>query len=123
MGDNKFSLVKRIKSFYYAWNGIKYTTKSQHNMWIHLAIMCLTVVLGVFFQLDFIEWAFISLAAGIVLLSEIFNTAIELTIDIIFPEYNKKAGLVKDIAAGAVLVAAITSVIIGLTIFLPKLFS
>ncbi|MFA8342470.1 MAG: diacylglycerol kinase family protein [Rhodothermaceae bacterium] len=123
MGDNKFSLVKRIKSFYYAWNGIKYTVKSQHNMWIHLIIMCLTLVLGVFFELNFLEWGLIFLAVGIVLLSEIFNTAIELIIDILFPEYNKKAGLVKDLAAGAVLVAAITSVIIGLLVFLPKIFN
>lgn len=123
MGDNKFSLVKRIKSFYYAWNGIKYTVKSQHNMWIHLAIMCLVIVFGVFFELNFKEWGLIFIAIGIVLFSEIFNTAIELIIDIISPEYNKKAGLVKDLAAGAVLIAAITAILIGLLVFLPKLFN
>lgn len=121
MGDNKFSLVKRIKSFYYAWNGIKYTIKSQHNMWIHLVIMCLVIILGVFFQLTFLEWGLICTAIGIVLLSEIFNTAVELITDIISPEYNKKAGLVKDIAAGAVLVATLTAVAIGLIVFLPKI--
>jgi len=69
------------------------------------------------------EWAILILCCGVVIAAEMFNTAFEALVDMISPEWNSKAGLVKDISAGAVLILAITSVVIGLIIFLPKIIA
>jgi diacylglycerol kinase (ATP) len=118
-----FSVNKRIRSFKYAFKGIYVTFRSQHNFWIHLVVMALVIGFGIFLTLNTLEWLIIILCFGLVLSAEIFNSAIELLTDIVSPEYNSKAGLVKDMAAGAVLVSAIASAIIGLVIFLPKLYN
>lgn len=109
-------------SFKYAINGIYQTLITQHNFWIHLVIMALVIVFGFLTDLSTAEWLIILICIGFVLSAEIFNSAIELLVDIVSPDYNAKAGLVKDMAAGAVLVSAIVSAIVGLFIFVPKLF-
>lgn len=119
---NPFLLKSRIMSFKYAINGIYQTLLTQHNFWIHLVIMALVVAFGFLTDLSVAEWLIILICIGFVLSAEIFNSAIELLVDIVSPEYNDKAGIVKDMAAGAVLVSAIVSAIVGLFIFVPKLF-
>jgi len=122
-GANSFSLKKRLKSFRYAAQGIKQAVVSQHNMWIHLGAAFLVVVFGFLLKIGFIEWMLLVFAMGFVLSAEIFNSSIEVLTDLVSPEINSRAGLVKDMAAGAVLVAAITAAIIGLLVFVPKLIA
>ena len=81
-----------------------------------------TISFGIFFCIDSIEWALVIFCFGLVFLAEIANTAIEIFVDHVSPEFHEEAGKVKDVAAGAVLVSAFVSVIIGLIIFLPKLW-
>lgn len=118
---NKFSLKMRLKSFRHAGRGIYHYFREEHNVWIHTLVTVIVVITGVLLNITSFEWCLIIFAIGLVFIAEIINTAIELLVDLISPEYNKLAGLIKDIAAGTVLIAAITSAIIGLIIFFPKL--
>lgn len=111
-----------IKSFGYALSGISFTARTQLNFRIHmLAILTVTIagrVLGLHQQ----EWLWVIVAIGLVLVTELLNTAIEVLVDLVSPGYSEQAGRVKDISAGAVLIAAGIAVVIGMIIFLPKLF-
>ncbi|SEA17590.1 diacylglycerol kinase family protein [Pedobacter hartonius] len=109
-----------VKSFGYALSGITYTVKTQMNFRIHLAIILLVGIAGWYFRLSAAEWVWIVLTIGLVLVAELLNTAIELLVDLVSPGFDVQAGRVKDIAAGAVLVAAGISVVTGLIIFVPK---
>jgi diacylglycerol kinase (ATP) len=115
-------IKKRIKSFQYGFNGIRFAL-SEPNMVIHLVATVLVVSAGFFFRVSNVEWMFLVLAIGFVIAAETTNTAIEKLTDLVSPGYNEQAGRVKDMAAGAVLISAITAVIVGLIVFLPKLFS
>lgn len=117
-----FSIKKRALSFKYAVNGIRHAIKTQHNLQIHIFAAIVVILLGVILKLNLLEWSLITLSIGLVFSAEMLNTAIEYLTDLISPEYNKQAGQVKDIAAGAVLVCAITAALVGLFIFLPKIF-
>lgn len=110
-----------IKSFGYALSGVAYTTKTQLNFQIHLAAILLVGAAGWYFHLAIGEWLWIVLAIGLVLVAELLNTAIEILVDLVSPGFNEQAGKVKDVAAGAVVIAAIIAVVIGLLIFIPKL--
>jgi len=120
MKDKKFSIPQRIKSFGNAFRGIFFAFKTQHNTWIHSLAIVVVVIAGFIFKLDAREWGLVVLAMGLVLAAEMINTAIEWLVDLVSPGYSEKAGLIKDVAAGAVLVAAVISVIIGAIVFLPK---
>jgi len=95
---------------------------NEHNFWIHLVIMVLVIGFGFVLKISNVEWMMTIFCIGFVLASEIFNSAVEVLVDLVSPEHNPKAGLTKDMAAGAVLVSSITAAIIGLIIFVPKLF-
>lgn len=111
---------KLIKSFGYAFSGIAYTTRTQLNFQIHLAAILVVSFAGWYFKLSISEWLWIILAIGLVLVTELVNTAIEILVDLVSPGFNEQAGKVKDVAAGAVVVAAIISVLIAVVIFFPK---
>ncbi|MEG1563359.1 MAG: diacylglycerol kinase family protein [Bacteroides sp.] len=117
----KFSIKKRLKSFTYAWKGIKGLVSGEHNAWIHLTAATLAVAAGVAFGITRMEWVAVLLCIGGVIAAEAFNTAIERLVDLVSPKQHPVAGKVKDLAAGAVLVAALTSAIVGGIIFLPYL--
>jgi len=119
--DKKFSISRRIKSFSFAFKGILFAFKTQHNLRIHVLAVILVITAGFIFKINPVEWALIVFAIGMVLVSELFNTTVEYLVDFISPGYSKKAGVIKDLAAGAVLIAAVISVIIGLIVFLPKI--
>jgi diacylglycerol kinase len=121
MTDKKFSFSSRIKSFAYAFKGIFIAFKTQHNIWIHSLAIIVVLTAGFIFKLNLQEWSLVVLAIGLVLVTEMINTAIEWLVDLLSPEYKEKAGLIKDVAAGAVLIAAVISVIIGIIVFLPKM--
>lgn len=118
-----FSLVKRGKSFAYAGRGILIFVKTTHNAWLHGAILLGAVALGLYFGINRIEWLFVILAAGLVFSAEAFNTAIEIDIDLTSPEYHPFARDTKDVAAGAVLIAAVAAAAIGLTVFVPHVLT
>jgi diacylglycerol kinase (ATP) len=116
-------MKKFIRGFGYAFKGIWHSTVTQLNFKVHLAAAVVAVYAGYALHISNSEWLWITLCIGLVLAAELFNTAIEFLTDLVSPEYNKKAGLVKDMSAGAVLVTAICALIIGLIIFLPKLLA
>jgi diacylglycerol kinase len=116
-----FSLKKRISSFKYAINGLKTVLVTQANFMIHLIAAVIVTAAGLFFQISIWEWSILVLTITMVLALEVFNTAIEKLIDLVSPDYNILAGKIKDIAAGAVLIASLGAAIIGFAIFLPKI--
>jgi len=116
-----FSVIKRAKSFSHALRGLVVFIKSTHNAWIHLTIFACAIIAGFYFHLSRFEWIALLFSAGLVLMAEAFNTAIEIDIDLTSPEYHPYARDTKDVAAGAVLIAAMTALIIGIFIFLPHL--
>ena len=113
---------KLRNSFKYAFEGIEEAWKTEQNLKIHFVIMALVIIAGFIFKISAIEWMVCLLLFAIVISLELINTAIETTVDIAMPEINEKAKYAKDIAAGAVLFSAMISVIVGLIIFLPKIF-
>ena len=114
---------QRLKSFQYAFAGLAVMLRRQPNFFIHLILAALALIMAWYFKISKWEWLWIVFSIGLVLSAEIFNTAIENLTDLIEPEKNPKAGKVKDLAAAAVLTAAITALIIGLIIFLPRILS
>jgi diacylglycerol kinase len=114
-------MSRLIKSFGYAIKGIAYTFKTQPNFKFHSAATVVVIIIGLYFNLATSEWLWISTAIGMVLIAELINTAIETLVDLVSPTFHVKAGIVKDAAAGAVLITAILAAIIGLFIFIPKL--
>ena len=112
---------KLINSFKYAISGIITSFKTERNMKIHILVMISVIIAGIIFKLSLLDWIILVIMFGLVISAELFNTAIETTIDMITKEKNEKAKIAKDVAAGAVLVLAIVSVIVGLIIFIPKI--
>jgi len=110
-----------INSFKYAFNGIFIFIKNERNLKIHLFMMILVIIFGLLLDINKYEWYICIILFIVVISSEVFNTAIELTIDFISTEQNKKIKHIKDLSAGAVLITAIGSAIIGLFIFIPKI--
>lgn len=114
---------KFIYSFGYAFKGLRSFFISTQNAWIHSAITVLVIIAGFAFHIAVIEWIAIVFAIGMVFTAEAFNTAVEEWVDSIRSEHDEKAGNVKDISAGAVLISAISAAVIGLLIFAPKIFA
>jgi diacylglycerol kinase (ATP) len=112
---------KFIRGFGYAFNGIWHAAATQLNFRVHLVAALVAVYAGYALHISNGEWLWIIFCIAVVLVAELFNTAIEFLVDLASPEYNKKAGLVKDMSAGAVLITAAGALAIGLIIFLPKL--
>lgn len=117
--NSEFSLLSRLRSFKYAGKGIFLFISTGGNVYIHLMAAILVISTGAYFSLKPVEWVCVIFAIGFVLVAEAFNTAIEYMADFVEPNHNTDIGKIKDIAAGAVLIAAITSVIIGVIIFRP----
>ena len=114
-------MKKLLKSFKYAFEGIFTGIKEEQNMKIHITIMILVIIFGIMLKISKTEWIICIILFGLVISMELINTAIENTVDLITKEKNEQAKIAKDVAAGAVLVSAIASAIIGLIIFVPKI--
>ena len=121
MKQSKFSVLKRMLSFKFAFQGIKLLFKEEHNSWIHLCFTILAVALAVWLKISLLEWVLVIFCIGFVFVIEIINTAIENICDFISPEKNSMIKRIKDLSAAAVLFSAVTSLIVGALIFLPKL--
>jgi diacylglycerol kinase len=105
-----------FKSVSFAVNGLKLAWHEKHFK-IHLAATALSIALGFLFDIEIMEWFVILICIGAVLALEMINTSIEHLVDLVEPNYNPKAGAIKDLAAGAVLVFSIISALIGIMIF------
>ncbi len=110
------------KSFKYAISGLKTAIKSERNMRIHVLSMILVIIAGIILKISIMEWVVCFILFGAVISSELMNTAIEKLVDMVAPYKNEKARIVKDIAASAVFVWAMVAAIVGIIIFLPKVF-
>jgi diacylglycerol kinase len=110
-------MVKFFKSFIYAMRGIRASLHEQRNIKVQFLIAAITVVAGFYFHISQWEWCVILLCITLVICLEIVNTALENLVDMISEERSPLAGKIKDLAAGAVLVASVMSLVIGLIIF------
>jgi undecaprenol kinase len=115
--------ITLLRSFYYAMIGIASAIKSERNLKIHLTLSLLVIFLGFAFSITRIEWLIVILVLGGMLCSELINTAIERVVDLATEDYHPLAKQAKDIAAGAVLLYAITSVVVGIVIFGPRILT
>lgn len=118
---DKFSIKDRQKSFTHAFNGIRLLFKHEHNSWIHLLAVALITIAGFYFDIAAYEWIAVILCFGIVLMAEAFNSSIEALADKVTLEKDPQIKVTKDIAAGAVLLAAIMAIIVACIIFIPKI--
>ncbi len=119
----RFSLAARARGFVHAGRGVAYLFATQHNAWIHLAAAAAVIAAGIHYKVTRWEWCWLTLAIGLVLAAEAMNTAVEALADALAPEFNADVGRAKDVAAGAVLILAITAAAIGALVFLPHLFT
>ncbi len=121
--SEQFSLKKRIKSFEYAFAGLRVLLREEHNSWIHLAAAVCVGVAGIFFHISPMEWIAVVIVIGMVIASEIINSSLERTADFIKAERDDRKRDIKDLGAAAVLVSAITAAIVGMIVFLPKIIT
>ena len=120
--DNKFSWRQRGNSFGYAFSGLKAVFRTEHNMWIHAALTAVALLLGIWLRISAAEWMSLLIVMTLVWMAELFNTALEKTMDFISKEKHPQIKLVKDLSAAAVLVTAVAALVGGGIIFIPKLF-
>jgi len=121
MNNQENGFVKgRIKSLKYAFKGLWLLLSTEHSIMVQTAIAILVTLLGWWLDISRTEWILQILAIGLVLVAESLNTAIEKICDFIHPDYDERIGFIKDISAGAVTFAAITAIITGFIIYLPK---
>lgn len=118
----KSSWAKFIAGFRYAFAGLWYALRTQRNMRVHVLIALIAIILGIILRISAIEFALIFVAITGVFISEMFNTVIELCVDLASPNYHPLAKIAKDVSAGAVLLSAMLSVVIGLFVFIPHLW-
>jgi diacylglycerol kinase len=121
MKNINFSIAKRIKSFGFAFNGLRILFHEEHNSRIHFFASVLVIIAALLFKLNTYEWIAIIFSIGLVITAEIINTAVENIADFLTTEQNNHIKKIKDLAAAAVLVSALTALTIGLIIFLPKI--
>lgn len=115
--------MRVIKSFGWAFNGLKDCIRHEKNFRMQYALAIIVVIAGFFLGLSSFEWAIILLCFAVVLSFEIINSAIEKLCDLVCPDFNLVIKKVKDMSASAVLLSAIITFIIGCIIFLPKIYA
>jgi diacylglycerol kinase len=116
-------LAKFIAGFGFAFSGLWYAIRTQINMKVHISIATLAIALGIALHISAVEFAIIFVTIAGVLVAEMFNTVIELYVDLASPSYHPLAKIIKDVAAGAVLLSAIIAIIIALFVFGPHLWA
>ncbi len=118
---NKNSLRYQLITFRYAFKGLRWFFTSETKAWIHSLCAIAAIFLGIILKISLAEWILIIIAIGFVFVVEIINTGIELLVDRFVKEEDQIAGRIKDMGAGAVLVAAITALAVGFFVFFPKI--
>lgn len=115
--------MKFLRSFSYAWSGIRICFRSGTNFKIHFCVAAIVIMLSLLLHIRTVQWLLLLFAIALVIAMEMMNTAIEKLCDIVEPGLHPLIKIVKDISAGAVLVMAVFSLITGVIIFLPAVFS
>lgn len=110
----------RLKAFRYAFKGAFLLLRYEASVQVQTTIALLMIIAGFYFEISTVEWMFQIFAIGLVLSIEGLNTAVEEIADFIHPDFHSKIGFIKDVAAGAVFFAAVTAIIIGCLIYIPK---
>ncbi|HEV7702437.1 MAG TPA: diacylglycerol kinase family protein [Candidatus Paceibacterota bacterium] len=116
-----FSIRARIQSSTHAWRGLGVLLKTSHNMWAGIVTALLAVYLGFILNISATEWLFLIFSIFLVFVTEALNSAIEIDIDLTSPETHPYARDTKDVAAAAVLLTTLLSLIVAFIIFLPKI--
>lgn len=111
------------QSFRHAFAGLAHALRTQRNARIHVLVAMAVIVLGVALGIEPIKWTVIVLTMGFVFVAELFNTVVEAAIDLVTEEYHPLAKTAKDVAAGAVLIAAVTAIIVGVLLLGPPLMT
>ncbi|HZS79505.1 MAG TPA: diacylglycerol kinase family protein [Ktedonobacteraceae bacterium] len=119
----KSKLAKFIAGFGFAFSGLWYAFRTQINMRVHLGLALLALLLGILLHISTFEFALVFVAIAGVMMAEMFNTVIELCVDLASPEYHPLAKIAKDVAAGAVLLSAFLAIIIALFVYVPHLWA
>lgn len=122
MKSQKFSIKNRIHSFKHAFNGLSILLKEEHNSRIHILAIIGVVLAGFYFSISTYEWLAVIGVSGLVISLEIINSAIENMADFVCAEKHAAIKRIKDLSAASVLVGALTALIVGILIFVPKLF-
>nr|WP_321234083.1 diacylglycerol kinase family protein [uncultured Psychroserpens sp.] len=122
MSKKESFLVNRLKSVGYAFKGAVYLIRTEASIKIQVFIAILVTIAGFYFDISKTEWLFQIAFIGLVMSMEGMNTAIEYISDFIHPDRHETIGKIKDIAAGAVFIAAVSAAIAALVIYIPKLF-
>jgi diacylglycerol kinase (ATP) len=117
--QGEFSLMREARSFAHAGKGLLVFFRTTPHAWVHSVIFAFAILLGFIFHITRFEWITILFAGGFVFVAEAFNTAIEIDINLTSPTYHPYARDTKDVAAGAVLLAAMTAVLLGCIVFVP----
>lgn len=118
----KFHNRRIIKSFMYALRGISQAVKYEANMRIHLLGAVLAVLCGIVLRILPYEWLMLFMTITLVIFAELMNTALEANVDLVTKQRKPEARIAKDVAAGAVLITSINAVLVGIIIFVPKIF-
>jgi len=113
--------VGRLQSFSHAFEGLRFLVGNEPNMRIHLGLAATAISAGIWLRIDLNEWRWLILAIALVLAAEALNTAVEQVCNAVSRSFNPAIKAAKDVAAGAVLIAAIAAALIGGSIFLPHL--
>ena len=122
MSKKESFLINRLKSVGYAFKGAYLLITTEASLKIQFAIGIIMTIAGIYYKLSPMEWIIQILVIALIMALEGVNTAIEEIADFIHPEYHSKIGLIKDLAAGAVFIFAISAVIVGCIIYIPKIW-
>ena len=119
-GSKKYKSKNLFDSFHHAFDGLVYGFKTTKNLRVDLFVTLIVIICGFIFKVSLIEWAFLTICFGLVMSLELINTAIEEAVNLAMPNLHPIAKISKDVAAGAVLLAALLSAVVGFLIFIPK---
>jgi diacylglycerol kinase (ATP) len=114
-----FSVLERLKSFRFAFEGLAFMLRTQHNAWVHLVATVAVIAAGIVFQVSAADWRWLIACLTLVWLAEAMNTAFEYLCDVVQPEFHASVKRAKDIAAGAVLICSIGAALVGLVTLAP----
>jgi len=118
-----FTLKGIVGSFRNSFRGFRVLLRNEYNLYIQIAFGVFATIFGFIFEISYTEWAIQSAVIGLVIFSELVNTAIEKTMDLVQPEYDERVRDIKDLSSGAVLFMVMISITTGLFVYLPKIIT
>lgn len=119
----KLGIGRFFKSFKYSFDGLAYAARNEQSILVMLIGLILALIFGVVLKISAIEWCFIFIAIGLVLGTELLNTAIEAAMDLVSPTYHQLAKVAKDTASASVFVYSVVAFFIGCIVFIPKVIA